>query len=102
MLKVFGSPLSQPTRAVLWTCVLLDVPHEFVKVDAGKGDHVSQDFRKLNPNAKFPVLQVCFYPLTLPYNAYHLTQDQDFVLWESHAIMRYLGMLQLLLLLFIH
>mmetsp|Transcript_4774 Transcript_4774/g.5896 ORF Transcript_4774/g.5896 Transcript_4774/m.5896 type:complete len:246 (-) Transcript_4774:136-873(-) len=73
-LVVMGSPISQPTRAVMWLCRLLNLQFEFKAVDSNKGEHISPEFLKLNPNGKFPVLL-----------------DGDFVLFESHAILRYLA-----------
>jgi len=70
---VFGSYISQPTRAVLWTCHLLKINVDFQKVDVGKGENTTREYLDLNPMAQFPVLK-----------------DGDYVLWESHAIMRYL------------
>ncbi|GBG28787.1 Glutathione S-transferase [Hondaea fermentalgiana] len=70
---VWGSVMSQPTRAVLWTALLSRVEIDFRPIDTGKGDHLTPEFLKLNPNKKFPVVQ-----------------DGNFVLHESHAIMKYL------------
>lgn len=70
-IKIFGSPLSQPTRAVLWTLAALDIPYEMKRIRAG--DQFSTSFKKLNPNCKFPVLE-----------------ENNFILDESHAIMRYI------------
>jgi len=71
---VYGSYLSQPTRMVLWTSALLNIPFEFKKVDSVKGEQRLPDFLKLNPNAVFPVIQ----------------EKSGFVLYESNAIARYL------------
>jgi len=72
---VYGSKLSQPTRMVLWTCSLLKIPHEFKAVAAMQGEHTTEEFLRLNPNANFPVLK---------------EKDSGFVLYESNAIARYL------------
>lgn len=73
MLSIRGSLISQPTRAVLWTCALTGTRYDFKPVEGG--EQASDEYRKkLNPNGKFPVLI-----------------DGDFVLWESHAIMRYVA-----------
>lgn len=76
MMILYGSPLSQPTRMVMWTLSVLKVKYEFKRVDAGKGEQASPEFLKLNPNAVFPVL--------VEGGAGGLT------LWESNAICRYL------------
>ena len=57
-MQVYGSLLSQPTRAVLWLCHRLNITNSFVNIQADKGDHVTDEFRQLNPNLKFPVLKV--------------------------------------------
>lgn len=75
-LKIYGSPLSQPTRAVLWTLKALNIDYEFVRIRAG--DQFTQEFKKLNPNCKFPVL----------------VENEDFVLDESHAIMKYVALMK--------
>jgi len=72
VVRVFGSPLSQPTRSVLWTCSLVGVQPDFKVVNANDGEQTSVKFLQKNPNGKFPVLE-----------------HDDYVLWESNAIMRY-------------
>lgn len=52
----------------------LEVPHEIVRVDLFWGEQRSEQFGKLNPNRKVPVLA-----------------DDGHVLWESNAILAYLG-----------
>ncbi|KAH9255276.1 hypothetical protein BASA81_006716 [Batrachochytrium salamandrivorans] len=75
MVILYGSPLSQPTRMVMWTLSVLNVKYEFKRVDAGKGEQATPEFLKLNPNAVFPVL---------------VEEGDGFALWESNAICRYL------------
>ena len=58
---------------VQWTAHAIGLDLEFVPVNTVKGDHRTKEFLKLNPNAKFPVLQ-----------------DGDFVLYESNAMAQYL------------
>lgn len=72
--EIFGSPFSQPTRMVLWTAKLLKVPFEFRLVDTGKAEQRSSTFKKLNPNANFPVMRT----------------RSGFCLYESNAICRFL------------
>ena len=53
----------------------LGVPCDVIEMDVAKGENRSPEFRKtLNPNGKLPVLE-----------------DDGFVLWESNAILAYLG-----------
>ncbi len=52
----------------------LGLAHEMVNVDLGKREQRTDAFRALNPVGKIPVLE-----------------DDGFVLWESNAILGYLG-----------
>jgi len=74
MLKILGKLPSINVRKVLWTCAELDLPFE--RTDWGSGFQSTQvpEFLALNPNGLVPVIQ-----------------DGDFVLWESHSIIRYLA-----------
>jgi len=65
MLTIIGKPTSINVRKVLWTCTELGIPYS--RRDWQDGD------APRNPNRMVPVLV-----------------DGDFVLWESHAICRYL------------
>jgi len=75
MLTILGKAASINVRKVLWTCDELGLP--FAREDWGAGFQPTSapSFLALNPNALVPVLV-----------------DDDFVLWESHAICRYLAM----------
>ncbi|MGI4857114.1 MAG: glutathione S-transferase family protein [Janthinobacterium lividum] len=74
MLKILGRDTSINVRKVFWTCaeIGLDFAHENWGVGALTLD--SPTFLALNPNGLVPVLQ-----------------DDDFVLWESNTIIRYLA-----------
>jgi glutathione S-transferase len=65
MLKIIGKASSINVRKVLWTCAELGRPFE--------REDWQDSFAALNPNAMVPVIV-----------------DDDFVLWESNAICRYL------------
>jgi glutathione S-transferase len=73
MLKVLGRVTSINVRKVLWLTDEMGIPYE--REDWGKPirDPNVPDFLKLNPNALVPVIV-----------------DDGFVLWDSHAILRYL------------
>lgn len=74
MLKILGRDTSINVRKVQWTCAELglDFAHENWGVGGLTLD--SPAFLALNPNGLVPVLQ-----------------DDDFVLWESNTIIRYLA-----------
>ncbi|TKI07419.1 glutathione S-transferase family protein [Martelella alba] len=74
MLKILGRSSSINVRKVLWTCEELGI--KFEREDWGAGFKPTQtpEFLALNPNALVPVIK-----------------DDDFVLWESNAIIRYLA-----------
>jgi glutathione S-transferase len=56
MTKLYGAPLSQPTRSVYWFALLNDIPIEYKIVRVDKGEQRTEEFKKLNPNMKIPVL----------------------------------------------
>jgi len=74
MLKIWGRANSVNVRKVLWCCEELGLPFE--RVDAGMQFGVvnTPGYRKLNPNGLVPTIE-----------------EDGFVLWESHAIVRYLA-----------
>lgn len=73
-MKLYGFPLSPNTRKVLATATALGIRLDFVKVDLAAGDQHKPEYLALNPCGRTPTLV-----------------DGDFVLWESNAIMQYLG-----------
>jgi glutathione S-transferase len=74
MLTILGKASSINVRKVLWACAELNL--HFVREDWGTGFQSMQspEFLRLNPNGLVPVLK-----------------DDDFVLWESNSIIRYLA-----------
>lgn len=74
MKLIYGSPMSQPTRFVMWTARLQKTPFKLQNVNSAEGEHRSSDFLAMNPNAVFPVLK----------------DESGFVLHESNAIAIYL------------
>jgi glutathione S-transferase len=76
MLKIWGRKNSINVQKVLWACGELDLPYD--RIDAGMafGVNNTPEYRAMNPNGLVPMI------------------DHDgFVLWESHAIVRYLARL---------
>jgi glutathione S-transferase len=74
MLKVWGRTNSVNVKKALWCIEELGL--RFERVDAGMQYGVvnSPEYRKLNPNGLVPTID-----------------DDGFVLWESHTIVRYLA-----------
>lgn len=72
-MKLYGHPMSNHALRVRALIEEFGIPYEFQFVDFEKQESRAPEFLKLNPNGKVPVLV-----------------DEDYVLWESHAIMRYL------------
>ena len=74
MLKIWGRTNSINVQKVLWCCAELNLPFE--RIDAGMafGVNNTPEYKAMNPNALVPVIN-----------------DDGFILWESHAIVRYLA-----------
>ncbi|ELY4322575.1 glutathione S-transferase [Cronobacter turicensis] len=74
MLKILGKNTSINVRKVLWTCEEAGI--DYLQEDYGSGFASTEtaEFKALNPNALVPVMI-----------------DDDFVLWESNSICRYVA-----------
>jgi glutathione S-transferase len=74
MLKIWGRRNSINVQKAMWAVAELGVPHE--RVDAGGpfGGLDTEEFGEMNPNRRVPVID-----------------DDGTVVWESHAIVRYLA-----------
>jgi glutathione S-transferase len=73
-MKIYYGPLSPPSRLVVGVAKWLEIDFELVVVDLSKQEQLGEEYAKLNPNKKVPLLV-----------------DGDFVLSESTAIIRYLA-----------
>jgi len=74
MLKIWGRKNSINVQKVLWTCAELNI--KFERIDAGGqfGVNDTPEYLEMNPNGRVPTIS-----------------DDGFILWESHAIVRYLS-----------
>ena len=74
MIRLLGRQTSGNVQKVIFCLEELGLP--YVREDYGRqyGNTLTEDYRKLNPNAKVPTLI-----------------DGDLVIWESHTILRYLS-----------
>ena len=72
MIKLYGGARSRAS-IVRWYLEELGINYEFILLDMSTGEHQQPDFIKLNPFGKVPTIV-----------------DEDFVLYESGAILLYL------------
>ena len=72
VLKLYGSAMS--TSRVLVAILEKELPYELILVDVAKGDQKTEDYKKLQPFGKVPVLD-----------------DDGFIMFESRAICKYLA-----------
>jgi len=72
--KVYLDLMSQPARAMYIFCKATGIQHEIVPIRILKGDNKTEEYTKMNPFQKVPVIK-----------------DGDFALTESVAMMRYLA-----------
>ena len=74
MLEVWGRKNANQVIQVLWTLAELGLEYKRYSVGVSSGDLDTDEYRALNPNSKIPTIR-----------------DNGYVLWESHAIIRYLA-----------
>ena len=74
MITVWGRATSVNVQAVMWALAELGIACERIDVGGAFGGLDTPEFRAMNPNGRIPVLR-----------------DRDVFLWESAAIVRYLG-----------
>jgi len=72
-MKLYHFPISPNSRRVIAVLQQLNLDCELVTLDLVKGEQMQPAFIAMNPNHMIPTLE-----------------DNDFVLWESNAIMQYL------------
>lgn len=73
MIEIYGKGSTRSMRAV-WAAKEAGVDFKYIEVEIKEGEHFGDDFKKLNPFCKIPALK-----------------DGDFLLWESAAILTYIG-----------
>lgn len=73
MLKIWGRKNSSNVRKALWCAEELGLEYEAIDAGGAFGVVDTPQYRALNPNGRVPMIQ-----------------DDDFVLWESNTIVRYL------------
>ncbi|XP_015172883.1 PREDICTED: glutathione S-transferase 1-like [Polistes dominula] len=70
---LYSTIASPPCRAVLMVGAAVGVDFDIKEINLHNGDHRKEDFIKINPQHTIPTIQ-----------------DNDFILWDSHAIVTYL------------
>ena len=73
MLTIWGHENAPNVRKVIWTCGELGIAYERKDIGGPFGGTESDAYRAMNPNGRIPTIS-----------------HDGFILWESHAIMRYL------------
>jgi len=74
MLKIWGRRNSLNVQKVMWAVGELGIAHEHVPAGGPFGGLDTEEFGALNPNRRVPVID-----------------DDGAIVWESHAIVRYLA-----------
>ena len=74
MLKIWGRRTSSNVQKVMWLLGELDLEHERIDVGGKFGGLDTPEYRRMNPHGRIPVLE-----------------DGDTIVWESHAVLRYLA-----------
>lgn len=74
MLRIYGRRSSSNVQKVLWLVGELNLAHELIPVGGDYGGLDDPSFLAMNPNGRIPTIK-----------------DADIIVWESHAILRYLA-----------
>jgi glutathione S-transferase len=73
-MKLYADPITVNCRKVVAGLDLIGAEYELIHVDYFTSEQRSPEYMALNPNAALPTLV-----------------DDDFVLWESNAILQYVA-----------
>ena len=74
MLEVWGRKNANQVIQVLWTFSELSIEYKRYSIGTESEDLETEEYKSINPNSKIPAIR-----------------DNGFVLWESHAVIRYLS-----------
>ena len=74
MLTVYGRKSSFNVQKVMWLVGEVGIPHRHIELGGSFGGLDTPEFRALNPHGRVPVID-----------------DGGVIVWESHAILRYLA-----------
>ena len=73
-LKIYGRRSSANVQKVVWLCCEANLKFDIENFGGKYGGNESNEFKSMNPNGRVPVLQ-----------------DNDFILYESNSIIKYLS-----------
>lgn len=74
-LTIYGRKSSSNVQKLIWMCAELELPYDRIEIGGPAGGLDAPEYRALNPNGTIPTII-----------------DDDYVLWESNAILRYLAL----------
>ena len=74
MLTVYGRKSSANVQKIHWICLEGKLEFKSINIGGKYGGHTSPEFKQINPNSTIPVLK-----------------DNDFIIYESNAIMKYIS-----------
>lgn len=74
MLKIYGADLSAPANKVRMAAHALGIEYEYIRISIKEGENRTEEYLKMHPAGKVPVIH-----------------DDEFVLFESDAIVKYLA-----------
>jgi glutathione S-transferase len=78
-LYIYGDYLSQPFRSIVCFCKIAKIPFEIKFVNIGRGEHLSEDYKKINRYGKIPSIKII------------KENGEEFSMGESCSILRFLS-----------
>ena len=83
-LAIYGHPISQPTRAVLWLLAVKQLRFRFVRVDPSKGECATDEYLRKFPAGTIPALEDTSVMVDMD------SSSRPLRMTEGHAILSYL------------
>ena len=74
MVKIYGADLSSPSNKVRMVANALGIEYQYIRISIKDGENRTEEYLKKHPAGKVPVID-----------------DDEFILFESDAIIRYLA-----------
>merc|ERR1719273_2292204 len=74
-LIIYGTEISQPTRAVIWLCMIKDIPYKLIQVNVTASRKKRSEYiSNINPNGRIPAIK----------------DTNGIIVYEAGAILQYL------------